>query len=51
MFYTILIFGFIFYTLYKIYELLKEKEQLEREVEDSYEYMMKSFKKFKKGQF
>ena len=47
MFYAILIFVFIFYTLYKIYDLIKEKERLEKEVEDSYKYMLKSFKKFK----
>lgn len=47
MFYAILIFVFIFYTLYKIYDLIKEKKRLEKEVEDSYKYMLKSFKKFK----
>lgn len=51
MFYAILIFGFIFYTLYKIYDLIKEKERLEKEVEDSYKYMLKSFKKFKERHF
>lgn len=49
MFYAILIFGIIFYTLYKIYKMYREKEQLERELVDAYNYAKDSWKKFKAG--
>ena len=51
MFYAILIFGFIFYTLYKIYVLIKEKERLEKDLVDAYDYAKDSWKKFKERHF
>lgn len=47
MLYALLAFYMIFYTLYKIYEVLKRKRTLEREVEESYEFMMDSIEKFR----